>query len=638
MRRWKGVVTAAVLVALVAGCASQSTPTTGPQGSAAANSAPGLPDPNALVSTGPLDPAVVAAMRAVTLPTGDALGQAAADLGAGLQARINAQALFGTSATALETGFDKAESDALSQLTDKVKAKLQPAGLAPVARGHLASYRLPVAPAAAPENTAMLGVAWLFVTILGGFAVGAFNPQAGDIPPTSFTQTLDQPGSNGADLNVSVTLTFSSSAGVVTGTLNLDGTGSATDATTNQPTSLKGSTSYSFSINPCPDPAGHVSGTVALGDDESLSGGGKTVGYQIKGTTDYTTSVDDQAQIAQTDTKAQWDETVTTTDGKDTDTYGLGLSDTDSFGATGGAVAGAAGGTTVDSQTGTVTDAQALEIAKAMQLFGVLTPQLLSQQAAEVWKGGKCFQVRPSPNGGDVGPGSATKVEVSVYHWVDKADIQVPVTATLSGSKQIDPSGTPVQSKATFTFTAGQPASTGDVAFKSTSKRGIGSTTASFKVQAGLLVDIAGTYKEDFFPISYRLTVSAHGINVVANPDGSLSASGNAKVKGTVTALNGLCRGTINESIPVQGQGMLQGPDDAQVFHVLIGPASTNQLGQVLRCPQITVPSNQGDFFGQWSTTIGAVDLPAAGGVVTKSGSTASPPRQASGTYTATTK
>ena len=49
------------------------------------------------------------------------------------------------------------------------------------------------------------------------------------------------------------------------------------------------------------------------------------------------------------------------------------------------------------------------------------------------------------------------------------------------------------------------------------------------------------------------------------------------------------------------------------------------------------MPSNQGDFFGQWSTTLGPTDIPAAGGVVSKSGSTGGGiNRTASGTFTAT--
>ena len=67
---------------------------------------------------------------------------------------------------------------------------------------------------------------------------------------------------------------------------------------------------------------------------------------------------------------------------------------------------------------------------------------------------------------------------------------------------------------------------------------------------------------------------------------------------------------------------MLTGPDDAPVFHFQLGPASTNSLGGHVSCPYVSMPFNAGDFFGQWSTTLGPVDLPASGGTVSKSGST----------------
>ena len=218
MRGWKGAVTAVVLAALVAGCASQATPTPGASHATAQGSAPALPNPDAAVSTGPLDPSIVAALKQIPVAQGDALGPALADAGAQLRARDNAQALFGTTAADLESGLDKAESDALQQLEDKAKAQLKPAGDASV---RLASARQP-APGAATQDTALLGLAWVFVITIGGTAISLFDPKAGDIAPTTITQNADFSGASG-DIQANVTLTFSSAGGVVTGTINVDG-------------------------------------------------------------------------------------------------------------------------------------------------------------------------------------------------------------------------------------------------------------------------------------------------------------------------------------------------------------------------------------------------------------------------------
>jgi hypothetical protein len=153
----------------------------------------------------------------------------------------------------------------------------------------------------------------------------------------------------------------------------------------------------------------------------------------------------------------------------------------------------------------------------------------------------------------------------------------------------------------------------------------------------GLTIDIAGTYKENALGIwVYNLKVSATGLVLAVHDDGSIDITGTATVKGTASALGGVCTATVNEKIPVKGTATVVGPDDGPAYRVVIGPASLNNLGGTASCPGIAVQYNAGDFFGQWSTTIGPVDLPATGGTVKKSGTTAAPARQASGTFTAT--
>ena len=64
-----------------------------------------------------------------------------------------------------------------------------------------------------------------------------------------------------------------------------------------------------------------------------------------------------------------------------------------------------------------------------------------------------------------------------------------------------------------------------------------------------------------------------------------------------------------------------------------------SKLGETLTCVGgISLQRNDGDFFGQWSEALGPIDLPAAGGTVTKSGSSSAGPavRHASGTFKAT--
>ena len=323
---------------------------------------------------------------------------------------------------------------------------------------------------------------------------------------------------------------------------------------------MTGSASIVFSVNPCPDPSGHVGGSVGVSDAESFSSSGSpTVGYKIAGSTDYTTTVNDQAEIDSTQITTKMDQAVTTTTAStgggspDATTVDLAATGVETFTASGGTVPGAEDSFTLDRVEGPaqVSDLEAL--GKTIGIFGYGPPLLLSSIARQVWRAGKCFEIRPKADGGAVSPNSKNSIDVTVYHWVDKADIKVPVKATLAGTKAVDPDGQPLTSPAKFTFTAGAPSSTGDVTYNVTSNRGMATRTSHFTVSGGLLVGIKGTYSEAAGIATYNLKVSADDILVTAQPDGSLTFSGRVSVTGTVTAL--VCTGKINQRIDVIGQG-----------------------------------------------------------------------------------
>jgi hypothetical protein len=483
----------------------------------------------------------------------------------------------------------------------------------------------------------LLTVAMLFVIVAGSAGVSQYDPKRGDVSPQTISDSETRT-SGSATMDVNVSFTISSTNGVVSVSVSIDGTGQGTDSS-GAGQSMSGSSTIVFTINPCPDPGGRVSGTLSIADDESFTSSGKpAIGYKITADTDFVTTVDDNADIASTDMQAKVHLTTTTAPaqpGGDPTAVDVGIGASESVGAGGAFAAG--GSFNIDSTDGPAQAADVQDAGRITGTFAYGIPIMLSGFARDTWRSGRCFEVRPDSKGGDVAPGSVTPVQVKVYHWVDKADVQLPVKATLTGTKSIDPSGTPVTSPASFTFTAGQPLTNGDVNFKVTSRRGIGEATVSFKVQGGLRIDIAGTLEEGVNGlVDYHLRIAAHDLLLLVHNDGTIDIDGNATVKGNVTIGVEPCSGTINEAIPVHGVATLTGPPDAQVFHLLIGPASTSNLGGRITCPLISVPANQGDFFGQWSAAIGYVDVPVAGGTVPVSGSTSGLlTRTAKGTYTA---
>ena len=590
------------------------------------------------LASGPLDRSNLAGLVATTVPDQSQLGPLADALSSADRTRVNAAAVS-SSIPALQAIQDQDLLKVLQQLQAKQAAADGPSGLL-----QLAAWR-PAAPGSAshPSGALLANTETLVIAIMGG-AVDAYDPRI-DTSPQPLTQDLTD-SSGGVDTTMRVTLTTSSGGGRFTGALAVDADTSKTDPSTGAVVGrVVGTSNFVVSLNPCPDAGGLVSGHVALEDDETDSGstaasGSTSVGFKYTGSGDFTTTVNDQADIASTHFSADVDRAVTSatqaagSDEPDLSSTDLGLH----FDQT---VTGSAAGATdaqVTNAQGPVSAEDGRAVAGAFTI-GIEAPALaLSSFASNVWKGGKCFEIRPSPDGGDVGPGSKTQVKVTVYHWVDKAEVKLPVKATLAGTRTVDPSGVDQTAPATFTFTAGQPNSTGDVTYRVVSKRGIAEKTSNFKVQAGLNVNISGTLVESVQPTgTYHLKISGIAIHIVANPDDSLTVSGSVTVSGTVDLPLIGCTGTVNEHIAITGQGMLTGPDDAPVFHFQLGPASTNALGGHVSCPYISMPFNAGDFFGQWSTTLGPVDVPASGGTVTKSGSTPGLlTRSAKGTFVAT--
>ena len=621
---------AALLVTLiVAGCVSQPpTPTSSPATGQASNAVPA--GVSSSPASGGFDPAELRTLAGTGLGSPDQLGAEAAKLGAADRAQLNAGALMGPAAGKLQDGMDAAEGAALQELSSKLDSlgRTGSAGApAMLAAYHPRASSVPARPGSplfSPSLALMMG--------MGSTAMQLFNPKA-DAPPTTLSVDQDS-GSGGVSLSVHATITWGWTAGKLSIAIDLSGNGTRTDPTSGAVTSMTASTEYTISINPCPLSSSGVESHIEVTDEEALTTDGKTVGYRYEGLTESLTIVSEQAEIETTNSDDSWTRSVTTwnPDAKALERTTAGIDGDSTYDA-----AGKSDGTGEWKPSGTEgspTPQDYQELGRAVGLLGDGVAISFAMLARDVWRSGRCFEIRPQPDGGSVGPNSQTAVTVNVYHWVDRADIKVPVKATLAGAQKIDPADTPVDAPAKFTFTASGPASTGVVTYRVVSNRGIAERSSTFTVQGGLDVDISGTLDESVGPVGYKLRISAHGIRIRVAPDGTVTAAGSASVTGTATAY--VCKGTINERIRVQGTGTVAGTPDAPVYRVLIGPASTQSLGGKFSCPLISVGSNQGDFFGQWSTTIGPVDFPAAGGTFSKSGSTTGVlSRNAAASYTA---
>jgi hypothetical protein len=111
-------------------------------------------------------------------------------------------------------------------------------------------------------------------------------------------------------------------------------------------------------------------------------------------------------------------------------------------------------------------------------------PESFASDAAErYWRSGNCVDVSIlEGQSGDVQPGQELQIVGQPRHRIEGTALAKPVVASLSGSGAVDPTGVAVPAPAAFEYTAGQEGEIGTVTLTSTSDRGIGSTSATFRV------------------------------------------------------------------------------------------------------------------------------------------------------------
>jgi hypothetical protein len=260
--------------------------------------------------------------------------------------------------------------------------------------------------------------------------------------------------------------------------------------------------------------------------------------------------------------------------------------------------------------------------------LGEFVMQFAAQAAAgpyeQAWRSGACIEIVVDPNGGDVDQGSETTVTAKLRHRTEGNDLDKTVEAKLtSGVKSIEPSGQKQKSPATFKYKAGsEPADKGGVSFDSTSNRGIGHTGVTFTVGNGWLVNATGTSDETFQGgvITSELTVTIKDLKIKADKDGKLTGEGTMQIRGAVTSGQGICKGQLDQTLPVKATGSVVGTGNDALLNVTLNTASPPGVTVNLTCTipytgaTITQPVAAEGFADRWGEALGPVELPANGG------------------------
>src|SRR6185369_6905965 len=101
------------------------------------------------------------------------------------------------------------------------------------------------------------------------------------------------------------------------------------------------------------------------------------------------------------------------------------------------------------------------------------------------WQGGGCVTVNATPGSMEVDKGAQVAITATAHHVIDDVDLNLPIIGKFQGVRSLSPQGSPVTGPgASFTFTAGtNMGDTGTVTLTSTSKRGIGTASLTYKVK-----------------------------------------------------------------------------------------------------------------------------------------------------------
>jgi hypothetical protein len=259
-----------------------------------------------------------------------------------------------------------------------------------------------------------------------------------------------------------------------------------------------------FDVNACPDVQGIAEGKYTLVDREDVSNAG---GVSNGGTasTEATFRLVDgsDAHLVQTQVEANINAAA----------HGARPSTDGSAGAPFDWNAGASYPMTIPAAGsvgyGTVTNLTSSDGTTAhLQSLGSLVAMAANylaeaaRQAEKFWRSGGCIVLKTNEESRTVSPNEQVSLTVDSTHKWDKQPVTAPIVAAFSGTKSLDPAGTPQPPTATLTVIAGpNQGDKGTVDLTQTGVRGIGTKTVEFTV-AGTNMAFAGVYKTPYGHLS----------------------------------------------------------------------------------------------------------------------------------------
>jgi hypothetical protein len=586
---------AILMAVLMAGCGSTAPASSSAVGESAGTGASGATS-SALVAG-----SAAVAVGPVSVPP--SLLETSADPAASLnrregedRARARVQAGFvravGSGWVALSATVDQAIDAAAGAVATDLDVQLPTAAL----DRRTASIATPSVVDPPTGESAASALAIVTAALTAGQALGKGGTT--EASKTATRTTTD--GDDVATVTVVMKGTMTSTGSRVVAEFTFDLSGDVRNTATGATARMTGSATARVEIDGCPDTNGSSKGKVNLSSKESVTAGTLNASWTRDLSGDFDISVNDSASIAGLSVDASAQESMTESGGDDPDAHGHDLGITAHYEAAAGPGFStwapndaASDGDVTNQKDATLADLQSLMRGAAYAINA--SAVMLGQAAETFWRDGRCVELLVDPEGGDVDADSVSDVVAKVKHRFEGNELDKPVEATLTGVAKLDPVGQPQPAPATVRYTAGsEEGDVGEIAFKTTSNRGIAEKSVKFTVHpTAWTVAFSGTDKESFGPVVNSLKAAINGLRIVAK-ERALSGSGTLRLSGTVTS--GPCRGPLDQTAQIVVSGSLVG----------IGPEAKLHV-------RLTISSPPGSVVHMRCQPGGGADIPAEG-------------------------
>ncbi|MBM3151309.1 MAG: hypothetical protein FJZ96_03750 [Chloroflexi bacterium] len=276
------------------------------------------------------------------------------------------------------------------------------------------------------------------------------------------------------DSSAQIKLTFSTSGSRITAEGTVTMTTSKDGATLTEKARIKAT------AEACPDANGNAPVELDMQWDMTGSNAGKTGGTQIYANGKVTSNVDDNAEISGTDfdlTSGYAEQKMGSQGGQVVGKFAevrfQGHVSSQEFNNRSKLTMGRTGG---QADASTVINA-----AKSLK-FGFLVGAMILSVAKDKWSNGFCLEliVEGVQDNNLVDLDSTTTFIAKVRHKFEGTEMNLPVTASLSGEESVDPTAK-TNAPVNYTYVAGdKPDATATVALETRSKRGVAQKSISF--------------------------------------------------------------------------------------------------------------------------------------------------------------